>query len=57
MVMKCSECGGVVSKSKQENNKTILKCMKCGRERIIEEKVVETIDMSETAGLEVIMEA
>jgi DNA-directed RNA polymerase subunit M/transcription elongation factor TFIIS len=55
MTMKCSECGGIISKYKS-GDKTILKCTKCGRERVIKEKVVETVDMSETAGLEVIME-
>ena len=55
MVMKCSECGGVISKG-HKDNKTILKCMQCGREKNFEEKVVETIDMSETANLKVIME-
>ena len=51
MCLKCSECGGEVRKV---NNKTIM-CTQCGRKRVIEEKV-ETVDMSETAGLSVIME-
>jgi hypothetical protein len=49
--MKCSECGGQVVKF----DKTY-RCVKCGREKSFEEKVVETIDMSENAGLSVIME-
>jgi tRNA(Ile2) C34 agmatinyltransferase TiaS len=49
--MKCSECGGDV---KEIGN--VYKCTKCGREKKIEKKIVETIDMSETANLNVIME-
>ena len=55
MTMKCSECGWVISKGNKDN-KTILKCMQCGREKSFEEKVIETVDMSENAGLSVIME-
>ena len=51
MTMKCSECGGNVEKIGK-----IYKCNKCGREKNFEEKVVETIDMSENANLSVIME-
>ena len=51
MIFKCSECGGEIKKC----GKTY-RCTKCGKERIIEEKVIETIDMSETAGLSVLME-
>jgi len=51
MVMKCSECGGEVKKCEKT-----YRCIKCGREKKFEEKVIETIDMSETANLKVIME-
>ena len=51
MTFKCSECGGEVRKC--ENT---YRCVNCGREKIFEEKVVETIDMSENANLNVIME-
>ncbi len=50
VIFKCSECGGDVRKCEDT-----YRCTKCGRERK-EEKVIETIDMSETAKLDVIME-
>jgi len=49
-IFKCSECGGDVRKCEDT-----YRCVKCGRERK-EEKVIETVDMSETAKLNVIME-
>lgn len=52
---KCSECSGKLNIIQKED-KTVYKCLKCGRERIILNKVVETIDMSESANLDVIME-
>ena len=60
---KCSECGGIVSESiippssgKEGVGTTVYKCIQCGRERRVEKNVVETINMSETANLEVIMD-
>lgn len=53
MVLKCSECNGIISKGKR-GNETVLKCVRCGREKVIKE--TKTIDMSATAGLSVIME-
>ena len=50
VVFKCSECGGDVRKCGDT-----YRCTQCGRERK-EEKVIETVDMSETANLDVIME-
>jgi len=55
MFLRCSECGGEVS-MKKTRTQVVYKCMKCGKEKVVETKVVETIDMSETARLSVIME-
>ena len=60
MIFKCSECGGQIETIKvfdRPYNKShnTFRCTQCGRERKIEEKI-ETIDMSETARLKVIME-
>lgn len=52
---KCSECSGKLNII-QNKDKTVYKCSKCGRERVIPAKVIETIDMSDTANLDVIME-
>jgi DNA-directed RNA polymerase subunit M/transcription elongation factor TFIIS len=56
MIMKCSECGGDVKTTIQTNSFKVVRCMKCGRERKFEEKIIETIDMSNTANLSVLME-
>jgi hypothetical protein len=56
MIMKCSECGGDVKTTVQTDLFKIVRCLKCGRERRFEEKIIETIDMSEKANLQVIME-
>ncbi|HQF37142.1 MAG TPA: hypothetical protein PLL26_05910 [Candidatus Dojkabacteria bacterium] len=55
MFLRCSECGGEVN-MKKTKSQVIYKCMNCGKEKVVKTKVVETIDMSETAGLSVIME-
>lgn len=55
MEFKCSECGGKLNII-QKKDKTIYKCLKCERERVVQVKVVETVDMSETSNLDVIME-
>lgn len=55
MTFKCSECGGDL-KLKKEGNQTIITCLKCGRRRQIKDNNTETIDMSETADLQVLME-
>jgi tRNA(Ile2) C34 agmatinyltransferase TiaS len=51
MIKVCSECGGDVKQSEKT-----YRCTKCGREKRFGEKVVETIDMSDVARLDVIME-
>lgn len=60
MVFKCSECGGILRTIKTYDIHNIPHkkyiCTNCGRERKFDEKVVETIDMSENANLKVIME-
>ncbi len=55
MVKVCSECGGVLS-SREEKNQIIYKCSNCGKEKIVKNSIIETIDMSENANLDVIME-
>ena len=56
MIFKCSECGGEVKTTVISNVHKVVKCVKCGRERRFEKKIIETIDMSENANLHVIME-
>lgn len=55
MVKVCSECGGVLT-SHEEKNQTIYKCPQCGKERTVKNSIIETIDMSENANFDVIME-
>ena len=60
MILKCSECGGKLQTIKKYDIHNIphkkYVCTNCGRERKFEEEVVETINMSETANLKIIME-
>jgi len=54
----CSECGGQIEAIEYTNSNDSFKkyvCNKCGRERVIKENT-KTIDMSETANLELLME-
>jgi DNA-directed RNA polymerase subunit M/transcription elongation factor TFIIS len=56
MIFKCSECSGEVKPVKKfdhDRRYNIFICTKCGRERKIEERV---INMKDTANLDVIME-
>jgi DNA-directed RNA polymerase subunit RPC12/RpoP len=55
MEFKCSECGGKIT-TKKNDEKLIYKCIKCGREKVVKLKITETVDLSENANLDVIME-